>query len=236
MTSSKQFMGGMYADKGDEYFAGERRDIVDRLAQDPNRTILEIGCGSGATGAYARRTGKCGRYVGIEAVASAASEASKRLDEVHLADVELFEPPFGESTFDVVIAGEILEHLKDPWLVVRKYRSYLRINGIFYASSPNVAHRSTLLMLLKGGWDLEREGLMDRTHLRWFTPRTYAKLFEEAGYKVIALEPLAKASAKVSIINALTANRLSHLFIRQMLVVAQVPDDGFRSPISSLRE
>jgi len=104
---------------------------------------------------------------------------------------------------------------------VAKYRRYLRPGGTFFASSPNIAHRSTLLMLLRGRWDLVSEGVMDRTHLRWFTPKTYRQMFEEAGYVVVALESVSKPSARVRAINLLTASRLSHLFMTQMLLVAR---------------
>ena len=170
-----------YADKDARYFTGERRDLIDRLSIDPSRAILEIGCGIGATGGYAKRTGKSGRYVGIELFPPAAKLASTVLDEVHVANIETFDPPYAESTFDVLIASEVLEHLIDPWTVLRKLQPMIKPGGSVFASSPNIAHKSTLKMLLAGRWDLEPRGRMDRTHLRWFTPRTYAAMFTEFG-------------------------------------------------------
>ena len=91
-----------------------------------------------------------------------------------------------------------------------------------FASSPNVAHRSTLKMLLAGGWDLEADGRMDRTHLRWFTPRTYAELFEQTGYQVLSVWPLRTPRRAARIFNALSGNRLAHLFISQIVIEAKV--------------
>jgi 2-polyprenyl-3-methyl-5-hydroxy-6-metoxy-1,4-benzoquinol methylase len=213
-----------YADKDARYFTGERRDLIDRLSVDPSRTILEIGCGDGATGRYAKRTGKCGRYVGIELYPSAAKLASTVLDEVHVANIEAFDPPYPEKTFDVLIASEVLEHLVDPWAVLRKLHPKMKPGGSVFASSPNIAHKSTLKMLLAGRWDLAPRGRMDRTHLRWFTPTTYAAMFAESGYQVLWVEPLVKPSARAKLFNSLTGNRLAHLFVSQIVIEARVTD------------
>jgi 2-polyprenyl-3-methyl-5-hydroxy-6-metoxy-1,4-benzoquinol methylase len=219
----------LYDDKAAAYFVGERRDIIDRLATDPTRAILEIGCGDGATGAYAKSTGKCGRYVGIELFPEAARLAAERLDAVHAADVESFDPPFAEHTFDVMIASEVLEHLVDPWRVLRTYRQYLKTGGLVFASSPNVAHKATLAMLVEGGWDLTSDGVMDRTHLRWFTPRTYAQMFRQAGFDVISLTPMSPPTRRARLFNLLTGGRFAHLFISQMLLEARRCDRSAKS-------
>jgi 2-polyprenyl-3-methyl-5-hydroxy-6-metoxy-1,4-benzoquinol methylase len=212
----------LYRDKETAYFSGERRDIIDRLPPDPERAILEIGCGQGATGAYAKTQGKCRRYVGVELAPDAALVATDRIDQVFVVDVETFDPPFAEGEFDVLIASEVLEHLIDPWRLLRAWRRFLRPAGRVYASSPNVANKATVAMLLAGRWDLESEGVMDRSHLRWFTPATFAAMFEDAGYEVLALTPVSPPTAKTRLFNALTGGRFAHLFIRQMLVEARV--------------
>src|SRR5690606_3738400 len=122
---------------------GERRDIIDRLPRDPSRRILEIGCGDGATGAYARAQGKCGEYVGVALFPAAAELARKAIDEVHVGDIENFDPPWPDQHFDVLIASEVFEHLVDPWKVLRRLRRLLPPGGLVFASSPNIAHIST---------------------------------------------------------------------------------------------
>jgi SAM-dependent methyltransferase len=217
MNASDQF----YVNKNAQYFTGERRDFIDQLSEDASRAILEIGCGDGATGAYAKRTRKCGRYAGVELFPDAAQIAAQVLDEVYIADVENFDFGILDRKYDAFVASEVLEHLVDPWATLKKVRERLTPGARVFASSPNVAHISTIKMLLRGRWDLESAGRMDRTHLRWFTPDSYAQMFRDCGYKVISVEPLAKARVKTRIANMLTAHRLSHLFVSQIVVVAE---------------
>ena len=113
-----------YEHKEQAYFAGQRSDLIDRLAVDRNRAILEIGCAEGSTGAYAKHAGKCGLYVGVELFPSAASVAASRIDRVYTANIESFDPPEPRESFDVLIAGEVLEHMVDPWAALRRLRSY----------------------------------------------------------------------------------------------------------------
>lgn len=210
-----------YAEKGADYFNGERRDLIDRLDHDPTRTILEIGCGDGATAAYAKRVEKSGRYVGVE-LSSAAAEKASAVDQIIVANIEETELNFPPQTFDVLIASEVLEHLVDPWAVLRAIHPLMKNGGRVFASSPNVAHKSTLSMLLAGRWDLEESGRMDRTHLRWFTPSTYAAMFESCGYQVISVAPLVPPNTWQRLFNLATANRLAHLFVSQIVLEARV--------------
>lgn len=205
----------LYSDKEATYFSGGRKDIIDSLSEDPNRKILEIGCGEGSTGAYAKKTGKCGLYVGIELFQGAADIAATRIDQVYVGDVERFELP--ESVmFNALIASEVLEHLVDPWKVLQRLRLHLSSGAIVCASSPNVAHYSMVLMLLRGGWDLAERGRMDRTHLRWFTPKTYAQMFIDCGYEVVSVAALAKPGWKAKLLSNLTSGASDYLTISQV--------------------
>ena len=207
-----------YTAKRSDYFHGERRDFIDKLDRSSNRQILEIGCGDGATGAYAKREGKCGRYVGIELVPEAAKLADRVLDQVFVANVETFDLPEQLGPSDVLIASEVLEHLIDPLAVLGKLRRRLAPGALVFASSPNIAHHSTLRMLITGRWDLADSGRMDRTHMRWFTPKTYASLFEDAGFEVLSVRPLIPFRRKARMVNFLTGNRYEHLFISQIVL------------------
>ncbi len=156
--------------KDESYFAMARRDYVAELPHAPDAAILEIGCSNGATGALALAEGKCGRYCGVELFDGPAAVARERLTEVVVGDVEELELPWPPGTFDALILSEVLEHLRDPWAVLRRVRPLLRPGAVVFASTPNVAHREIIVMLLRGRWELRSYGPMDATHLRWFTP------------------------------------------------------------------
>ena len=215
-----------YDHKEQAYFAGQRSDLIDRLGVDRNRAILEIGCAQGSTGAYAKHEGKCGLYVGVELFPSAASVAASRIDRVYTANIESFDPPEPRESFDVLIAGEVLEHMVDPWAVLRRLRTYLRPGGLVMASSPNVSHYSVIGMLLKGDWTLADIGRMDRTHLRWFTPRSYADMFQTCGFEVLSTEPLRAPGQAAKLIAKLSGGRLEHLFISQIVLVGKKTGDS----------
>jgi SAM-dependent methyltransferase len=210
-----------YNEKKTEYFEGLRRDIVDDLPRGEGLTILDIGCGSGATLARARLQGKAAYTVGIEVEARAAERARTRIDKLLEGDVERMDLPFQPCFFDVMILSEVLEHLVDPWRTLERLRPLLRRGGFIYMSSPNVAHITVLKTLLRNRWDYCNEGRFDWTHLRWFTPATYREMIETAGFEVIWLRAIAPMTPKQAVVNALTLNRLSHLFMSQIFVKAR---------------
>ena len=174
--------GGGYDLKDASYFAMARDDYVAALPDEPDASILEIGCSNGATGALALAEGKCGRYCGVELFAEPAAAARERLTEVVEGDVEQLELPWPAESFDALILSEVLEHLRDPWAVLERVRPLLRPGALVFASTPNVAHREIIVMLLKGRWELRSYGPLDATHLRWFSPSSLRRAFEEAGF------------------------------------------------------
>jgi 2-polyprenyl-3-methyl-5-hydroxy-6-metoxy-1,4-benzoquinol methylase len=178
--------------------------------------ILEIGCGEGGTGDLALSEGKCGRYCAIEFCAPAAETAARKLTEVLVGDIEKLDLPWRPETFDGLILSEVLEHLTDPWAVLRKIRPLMREGALVFASSPNVSHHSVIRMLIHGDWSLSDYGLMDRTHLRWYTPVTYRALFESCGYMVTSISELSTFTRKARAILAITGGRFKHLFMTQI--------------------
>ncbi|MEM1045749.1 MAG: class I SAM-dependent methyltransferase [Pseudomonadota bacterium] len=207
-----------YGAKPASYFSGIRRDYVAALDVNPEASILEIGCAEGRTGALALSENKCGRYVGVELHEESAQTARKVLTEVHVGNVETMELPFANEGFDALILSEVLEHLIDPWSVCARLAQLVRPGGRIFASSPNVSHHKVIRQLIKGRWDLADRGVMDRTHMRWFTPHSYRAMFEQVGFSVERLDPVTPNAARVRMINWLTANRFSHLFIIQMSI------------------
>lgn len=154
--------------------------------------VLEIGCGAGALGAaFKRRAPQC-RWIGVELDADAAAQARGRIDHVVAGDAQalaaeqLGVEPGGA---DAVIYGDVLEHMADPWSVVKRHAALLAEGGLVLACIPNVAHWSVLRELLQGKWTYAEEGLLDRTHLRFFTLEGIRALFEGAGLVVHDVRP-----------------------------------------------
>ena len=211
-----------YASKHAEYFSGARADFVAELPDNPEARILEIGCAAGNTGALALAGRKCGWYSAVELDEKSAVLAKEKLHEVVVGNVESMDLPWPERSFDVLIMSEVLEHFLDPWLVLRKLRPLLKPGALFLGSSPNVSHYKLIGMLIQGEWRLEDSGAMDRTHLRWFTPKTYAELVESAGFVIDYVRPIKPFSLWDKIRILMTGGR-SHLFMKQIKIRAHCP-------------
>jgi len=218
-----QGAGASYKEKPDHYFAGCRTDIVSALKTSAGAAILEIGCGAGATGAAALAAGKAKEYVGIEISDAAAEVARGRLTRVIVGDVENLDLSSLQARFDAIIISEVLEHLTQPWETVRRLALCMRPGGRIYASSPNVAHWQVIRSLLAGRFEYEDAGVMDRTHIRWFTPRSYSAMFTAAGFLVESVEELEFAGWKARLVNWVTRGRFSHLFTPRIMLVAVRP-------------
>ena len=215
--------GGGYDLKEASYFAMAREDYVAALPEQPESSILEIGCSTGATGALALARGKCRRYCGVELFPEPAAEARERLTEVVEGDVEQLELPWPPQSFDGLILSEVLEHLRDPWAVLARLRPLLRPGARVFVSTPNVAHREIIVMLLRGRWELRSYGPLDGTHLRWFTPSSLRRAFEDAGFAVDSVGPLGRLGPGSAAIDRLLRGRLRYLWHRQIDLRAHVP-------------
>lgn len=205
-----------YQTKDEAYFTGARADFVARLPAHCPLGVLEVGCGDGATGRLAREAGKCDRYVGVELFPDAAEKARRHLHEVIVGDVETVALPWAPASFDALILSEVLEHLISPELALARLAPLVRPGGVVLASSPNVSHWRVVRELLAGRFELADSGVFDRTHMRWFTPRSFRELFEDAGFEVMSVGPVTPFAARTRLISRLTCGRIDHLFMTQI--------------------
>ena len=163
-----------------DYYGGERADVLPLLPPDlgPESSVLEVGCGRGATAALIKERSGC-RTVGIELNPEAAVAAERRLDRVIQGDVQTVEP--GEK-FDAIVAFELFEHLTDGQTFLERAAGWLRPGGRMVFSVPNVGHYSVVEDLIAGRWDYIPMGLLCATHVRFFTRRTLEDWLRAAGF------------------------------------------------------
>ncbi|MCW3066915.1 MAG: wbbL 5 [Solirubrobacterales bacterium] len=161
------------------------RPDIQALVPPGARRVLDLGCASGALGAALRARGDVA-VVGIERDPDYAADAAARLHHVLVADLEAFDGWDELGTFDVVIAGDVLEHLRDPWAVLRRASAVLDPGGLAIVSLPNVRYWETFWILARHNtWPRRSEGIFDGTHLRWFTLRDAWALLDQAGLETV---------------------------------------------------
>ncbi len=204
--------------KPDSYYRGKREDVVS-LVPDRAERVLDIGCASGLVGEGLKRRG-VKEVVGIELDEKAYEEAIKRLDWVFLGRVEDVKLPFRQGYFDCIVYADVLEHLADPWSVLKKHASLLKPGGSIVVSIPNIRHYRVVKKLLKGKWDYEDKGVMDSTHLRFFTLDSARKMLGYAGYSVDELIYKISASRVKKLLNRLLSGRLDEMLSEQFLIKA----------------
>jgi SAM-dependent methyltransferase len=177
------------------YYSRINGDLL-RLMPPDARVVLEVGSGTGALAEAYRRINPDVRYLGIEKLPAAAHEASEnsRIDRMFTGDAAVVEPThLGLSEIDprvdCLVFGDVLEHMADPWTVLARLAQWVREGGHVLACIPNIQHYSVVLNLLRGKWEYRDEGLLDRTHLRFFTLEGMRELFAHAELKVFDIQP-----------------------------------------------
>jgi 2-polyprenyl-3-methyl-5-hydroxy-6-metoxy-1,4-benzoquinol methylase len=198
------------------------------------KRVLDVGC---ATGYLAEALGERGCTVwAVESDAEAAEEARPHVEHLVLGDVESmdFLGAFGDQRFDVIVFGDVLEHLRDPLAVLRNARRLLADRGSIVASIPNIAHGSVRLALLAGRFDYQDLGLLDSTHVRFFTRSSVEGMFRDAGLVPIDVRrttagffdtpvPVRESEFAPEVVDAVRADPESATY---QFVLRAVPDDA----------
>lgn len=144
--------------------------------------VLEVGCSSGALTEHIAAMG-C-RVTGIEVRPDAADRARRFAEDVLVGDLTTMPLALPLSNFDAILLIDVLEHLVDPVGALRRLFPFLREGGRFVVAIPNVAHWSVRFHLLAGRFAYEDSGILDRTHLRFYTRDTARAMLEQAGLEI----------------------------------------------------
>lgn len=208
------------------YAASARHEMLPFVPADAH-TILDVGCSVGNFGELLKA--KRGAEVwGVEADARAAEIASRKLDKVIHGpfDSDLDLPP---AHFDCIVFNDVLEHMVDPYGALEYAKKFLCPQGRVVASIPNVRYFGNMwLLTVHKSWEYVDSGILDRTHLRFFTEKSIRSMFENAGYNIesiIGINGLEVCDAyflrKFRILNFLTVNKINDMQWLQFAVVGK---------------
>jgi 2-polyprenyl-3-methyl-5-hydroxy-6-metoxy-1,4-benzoquinol methylase len=230
----------LYRNKERGYFNLPRLDLLEMLPAGGGLKLLELGAGDGATLRTAKARGIASYVVGIDitdlavqaapTAGGAAGTVAPRdglppVDRFLVGNVEEMELDLPAGHFDAVLCADVLEHLVDPWRVVRRLAHHLRPGGLLLSSIPNIRnHRALSQIVLGGDFHYTEAGLLDRSHLRFFCRKNIRELFVQAGLVVEAMETnMGAYGLRHKAINALTLGLLEDFFVLQYRTRARKP-------------
>lgn len=206
------------------------KENIDRLAVEQVSSksfVLDIGCATGFIGEYLRKKKEC-EVFGIDIRKEEIQVAKKRLQKAIVIDIEKKDSvkkilkETRNKKFDVILATSVIEHLKEYNNALSHMKFLLKPGGIIVASTPNIAHWSMRLELLKGKFNYSEYGILDNTHLHFFTVQTFKEYFEKNGLKVgkIFYDTVGGGFPRIS---RFLGKFLPNLFAYQILIVARKP-------------
>lgn len=213
-----------YKKKPNNYFNEYRDDLISYFPKNA-KSVLDVGCSSGEFGHKLKNKYKDVFICGIEPNEEAAKSAKKKLDHVICSTFDDGVKEFENKIFDCICFNDVLEHLLNPSDVLQKCKSLLNPNGVIMASIPNVLFFPVMYNLIyREDWKYEKSGVLDDTHLKFFTPKSMVRLFETNGYRIIKIEGI---NAKIhssyklyKLLNFILFNKLRNWKYMQFVIIA----------------
>jgi 2-polyprenyl-3-methyl-5-hydroxy-6-metoxy-1,4-benzoquinol methylase len=205
---------------GDAYYNQEKPFLFHLIPDGPN-VIMDCGCAAGRLGRKLLELKKASEVIGLEIFEPAAREAMKVYKRVHVGDIETMDLDYKEY-FDIVICGDILEHLKEPRNLVQQIHRMLKKGGILICCVPNIRYwRIWRDVIFKGDFRYTAEGILDQTHLRFFTSRSLRRMLTEASFSVDYTGMKMAVGPKQQAFNFLTFGGFSEFFGFQIIMLAR---------------
>jgi 2-polyprenyl-3-methyl-5-hydroxy-6-metoxy-1,4-benzoquinol methylase len=200
------------------YFGELRPEIVAMIPSDC-KSVFDVGCGYGTLGRYLKEHG-IPNVSGIEIFPEAAAEAGKVLDTVIQGNIETTSLPFLNNQFDCIVCADVLEHLVNPWKTLGSLKCYLKPGGCIVASIPNVGFHRILRGLMKGQWRYAKSGVLDRTHLRFFTLEGIESLFAENKLQIVKIDRKIDAGLNMKLLNLFLLGAIRESLVIQYIIKA----------------
>ena len=215
----------MYETKANNYFKNIRKELLNLIPQqNRNGSILEIGAGSGATMIYAKQNGYAKKIYGIELCKVDDSfQENSEFESFLIGNIENMNLGYDEKSFDVILCGDVLEHLINPYEIVKKIKFFLKDDGVLIASLPNIRQIQMMIQIyLKGDFRYEEAGILDKTHLRFFCKKNMIELFENKGLQVEQIVSNSNLIGKTTkLLNKLTFNIFDEFLAAQYYLVVR---------------
>ena len=207
--------------KPNGYYESTREDMLKYIPAG-TKTSLEFGCGSGGFSALIKDKFDAETWA-VELNQQAAQQAEKKLDKVINNDALNSLVDIPDSYFDCIILFDILEHLIDPYTLLGALKNKLSNSGVIIASIPNIRYYRTFIdFVIYGNWDYKDQGILDRTHLRFFTYKSIIKMLKMLGFEILTLEGIHPTSSRTfRILNLLLLNSIKDVRFKHFAMVVK---------------
>lgn len=207
--------------KPPEYYHSNREDML-KYVPPGIKTSLEFGCGCGGFSALVKDKFDAETWA-VEINEEAAHKAEKILDKVINSDAAKSLDDIPENYFDCIILFDILEHLLHPSALLHDLKNKLSDKGVIIASIPNIRYYRTFIdLVIHGNWDYKDHGILDSTHLRFFTYKSILKMLKTLDFKILTLEGIHPTSSRTfKILNLLLLNSIKDIRYKHFAMVVQ---------------
>jgi len=169
------------------YYSSDRVDMLDFIPENSRKT-LEVGCGEGNFSLEIKKKLNAETW-GVEFNKESAENAKNKLYKVFNGDINTLLPDLPDNYFDCIIFNDVIEHITDPFILLKNLKCKFSSKGVLIASIPNVRYINVLNSLIfKKDWEYIDAGILDYTHLRFFTQKSIKRMFELTGYDTIEVK------------------------------------------------